>query len=355
MSLRLARTLLSCSIVALALALIAAAPASAQTPRPGQLGVAAGGGLHELTAEELAAELDVARDAGARWLRFDVNWDVVQAGGPDSWAWEPFDRIVEGARARGLKVLGTIWYTPAWARPQDTPVHRPPTEPADYGRFAAAVAERYGPLGVHHWEIWNEPNIPHAWAGGVSAKEYGLLLRAAATAIRAVDPQARIVSGGLSPAATGGGSFTPPEFLRRLYRHGFRRDFDILGHHASMFPYSPLRKRSWSPWRQMAWTKPSLRALMQRRGDARKRIWITEYGAPTGGDRAVSEARQALLLTDAYRLWAGYRWAGPLFWFATRDRGAESWHTRCGLVREDFSPKQSFIEYRALAGAALRR
>jgi hypothetical protein len=126
--LRLARTLLSCSIVALALALIAAAPASAQTPRPGQLGVAAGGGLHELTAEELAAELDVARDAGARWLRFDVNWDVVQAGGPDSWAWEPFDRIVEGARARGLKVLGTIWYTPAWARPRTRPcTGRPPS------------------------------------------------------------------------------------------------------------------------------------------------------------------------------------------------------------------------------------
>jgi len=336
------------------LALIVPAPASAETPRPGQLGVAASGGFHELSAEELAAELDVARDAGARWLRVDVNWDVVQAGGPDSWDWDAFDRIVEGARARGLKVLGTIWYTPAWARPPGTPVHRPPTLPADYGRFAAAVAERYKTLGVHHWEIWNEPNIPHAWAGGVNVERYGLLLREAATSIRAVDPRARILSGGLSPAATDGRSLAPPEFLRRLYRRGFGRYFDILGHHASMFPYSPLRKRAWSPWRQMAWTKPSLRALMRRHGDARKRIWITEYGAPTGGDRAVSEATQTRLLTDAYRLWAGYRWAGPLFWFATRDRGPESWHTRCGLVREDFSPKASYVAYRAIADAARR-
>ncbi len=342
-------------LLGLALALAAPASAAAQTPRPGQLGLAAGGGLHELTEEELAAELDVARDAGARWLRFDVNWDVIQAGGPDAWAWEPFDRIVEGARARGLKVLGTIWYTPAWARPPGTTPYRPPTLPADYARFAADVAERYRPLGVHHWEIWNEPNIPHAWAGGVSAQKYGTLLRAAAKAIRAVNARARIVSGGLSPAANRDGSFTPPEFLRRLYRHGFRRDFDILGHHASMFPYRPLHKRSWSPWHQMAWTKPSLRKLMRRHGDARKRIWITEYGAPTGGDRAVSEARQALLLADAYRLWSGYRWAGPLFWFAVTDRGAESWHTRCGLVREDLTPKLAYGFYRAIADAAARR
>ena len=48
---------------------------------------------------------------------------------------------------------------------------------------------------------------------------------------------------------------------------------------------------------------------------------IRKYGAPTGGLRAVSEARQAQILRDAYRLWAGYRWAGPLFWFDIHMQG----------------------------------
>lgn len=352
---RLARTLRLCGLGALALALAAPVSASAQTPRPGQLALATNGGMHELSDEEIAAELDVARDAGARWVRFDLNWAVIQEEGRESWRWEPFDRMIEGARARGLNVLGTIWYTPAWARPPDTPAHRPPTLVEDYARFAAAAAERYMALGVHHWEIWNEPNIPQAWAGGVSAKNYGLLLAAAASAIRAVDPEAVILSAGLSPAATRGGSLAPPEFLRRLYRHGFASSFDQVGHHASTFPHLPSRKKDWSAWQQMAWTKPSLRSVMRRYGDAKKRIWITELGAPTGGDRAVSEARQARILTEAHRLWAGYRWAGPLFWYAVRDRGPVTWHNTCGLVREDLTPKLSFAAYRAIANRARLR
>ncbi len=335
-------------------AAVLAAPAAAQTPRPNQLGLAANGGLHNLPSGELDGELNVVRSAGAKWLRFDLNWAVVQAGGRNSWNWAPFDRVIRRARARGLKVLGTIWYTPGWARPAGTPPHRPPTRVANFGRFAAAAGRRYKRLGVHHWEIWNEPNLPHAWHARPSAAAYGRLLSSAARALRRVDRNAVVVTGGLSPAANDGTSIAPVTFLKRLYRAGYRNAFDAVGHHPHMFPYLPATKAKWSPWRQMFATRPSLRSVMIKHGNKGKKIWATEFGAPTGGDRAVSETRQAATVTQAYRLWAGYRWAGPLFWFSPRDRGPVSWHTMCGLVRNNFSHKPSFAAYRAIANAARR-
>jgi hypothetical protein len=337
---------------ALLAAALLAGPAAAGNPRAGQLGVAASGGIHNLAADELGRELDVARSAGARWLRFDLNWAVVQAGGKSSWNWAPFDRVVRAARARNLKVLGTIWYTPGWARPAGTPPHRAPTNPRALRRFAGAVARRYKGLGVHHWEIWNEPNIRNAWAGRPSARAYGRLLAAAARGLRANDRHAVVITGGLAPAANKGPDIAPVTFLRALYRAGYKRSFDAVGHHPHMFPYLPAKKAAWSPWRQMFATRPSLRSVMVSHGNRGKKIWATEYGAPTGGDRAVTASRQAQILTQGYRLWGGYKWAGPLFWFSIRDRGEVSWHTTCGLVRSDYGEKLSFQAYRRIADAA---
>jgi hypothetical protein len=343
-------TAIACLLVLAAA--FSAAPAAAQNPRANQLGLGANGGLHNLSANEIGAELDVARGAGARWIRFDLNWAVVQAAGRNRWNWAPFDRVIRAARARNLKVLGTIWYTPDWARPKGTPPHHPPTNPAMFRRFTGAVARRYKGLGVHHWEIWNEPNIPQAWHPWPSPRGYGRLLAAGARGLRANDRHAVVITGGLSPASNKGASMAPVTFLRGLYRVGYKRAFDAVGHHPHMFPYLPSTKAAWSPWRQMFATRPSLRSVMVRHGNRRKKIWATEYGAPTGGDRAVTQERQARILTTGYRLWAGYRWAGPLFWFSIRDRGPVSWHTTCGLVREDYAAKAAYAAYRALASAA---
>jgi hypothetical protein len=343
-------TAIACLLVLAAA--FSAAPAAAQNPRANQLGLGANGGLHNLSANEIGAELDVARGAGARWIRFDLNWAVVQAAGRNRWNWAPFDRVIRAARARNLKVLGTIWYTPDWARPKGTPPHHPPTNPAMFRRFTGAVARRYKGLGVHHWEIWNEPNIPQAWHPWPSPRGYGRLLAAGARGLRANDRHAVVITGGLSPASNKGASIAPVTFLRGLYRAGYKRAFDAVGHHPHMFPYLPSTKAAWSPWRQMFATRPSLRSVMVRHGNRRKKIWATEYGAPTGGDRAVTQERQARILTTGYRLWAAYRWAGPLFWFSIRDRGPVSWHTTCGLVREDYAAKAAYAAYRALASAA---
>jgi hypothetical protein len=107
-----------------------------------------------------------------------------------------------------------------------------------------------------------------------------------------------------------------------------------------------------SAWSQLAETPTSARSVMVAHGDGAKRIWGTEYGAPTFG-AGISEAAQAQLVAAAYREWSKWDWSGPLFWYSARDAGTDpnDREDHFGLVRRDFSPKAAFAAYRSLASA----
>jgi xylan 1,4-beta-xylosidase len=84
--------------------------------------------------------------------------------------------------------------------------------------------ERYGRDELRNWyfEVWNEPNLPAFFTG--RAEDYFALYRAAARAIKSVDPQLRV--GGPATAANAWLS----EFLTFCERHGVPVDF-VSTHH----------------------------------------------------------------------------------------------------------------------------
>jgi hypothetical protein len=73
--------------------------------------------------------------------------------------WGPLDRLVDSTQRRGIELQLTLTGpVPRWATRKrrghvDTPDAR------EYGRWAKAVATRYGDR-VNLWSIWNEPNHP---------------------------------------------------------------------------------------------------------------------------------------------------------------------------------------------------
>jgi len=315
-------------------------------------GIALGGAIQNESPAELARDFDAVGSSGARWIRMDVNWDIVQRGGPSSYNWGPFDRMVDAANTRGLHVLATILYTPPWARPAGRAANTPPVSLAAYASFAGAAAARYSARGVHAYEIWNEPNNASFWAPRADAARYAGLLKAASASIRRADANATIVTGGMSPATDAGGNVAPVTFLKQLYANGAGKSFDAVGHHPYCWPAMPGDPQAWSAWYQMNGTPTSLRSVMAANGDAGKQIWATEFGAPTSGPSGsfVAEGLQAQMVTRAYKLFGSYSWAGPLFWYAARDLGT-SRDTRenfFGLLRNDFSPKPSYTAFRAL-------
>jgi hypothetical protein len=322
---------------------------------PSPPGVAAGGNMHNLGAAELARELDTYRTAGADWIRIDVNWSLIQRGGPTSYEWAPFDRVVEAAVARGLHVLAGVLYTPSWARAAGTDPLYPPQDLSAYASFCAAAVAHYAPLGVHDWEIWNEPNRGF-WKPSPDPVRYTAMLKAAYRAIKGVDPSAFVITGGLSPYGAHGDvsaeGMNPLTFLERMYAAGAAGSFDALGWHP--YQYTGIEYHPWSAWSQVAETTPSARSIMLANGDGAKQIWGTEFGAPTGSAaQAVSEATQARLVTAGYAAWRSWSFTGPLFWYSLRDAGtnAGDLEQNFGLLRHDFSPKPSFAAFEAAARA----
>jgi hypothetical protein len=96
----------------------APAPAPATSPAVvGQVaGFSPGGGFPFLSGTQLARDLDGIQATGAKWVRIDFPWSVLEPS-PGVYDWTHVDRVVGAASARGLKVLALPAYTPAWARP----------------------------------------------------------------------------------------------------------------------------------------------------------------------------------------------------------------------------------------------
>jgi hypothetical protein len=330
-------------------------PPPAPTTTTSRFGVAAGGNIQNLSATDLARDLDMYKSAGSRWARIDVNWEVIQRGGPSSYDWAPFDRVVQASTSRGLTVLATIQYTPAWARPAGTPGTTPPTDLSTYAGFAQAAVRHFAPMGVHAWEIWNEPNIGF-WSPAPDPARYAQMLKLAYPAIKQADPTAFVVSAGLSPYGAYGQStatlMNPLTFLERMYAAGAAGSFDALGWHP--YNFTGIYFHPASAWSQVSETSPSARSMMVANGDSAKQIWGTEFGAPTGtASSAVSESAQAQLVKDGYAKWKTWSFAGPLFWYSARDQGTNTVdrEQNFGLVHFDYSPKPSLSAYQLAAAA----
>lgn len=331
-------------------------------PPPGGGGGASRFGISGMTATlgsestaDFNRDMNTIDSTGTGWLRMDINWAVIQRNGSTSYDWAQFDRIVVDARARGLNVLGIIDYTPPWARPSGGDSNTPPKNVSDYANFAWTAVKRYSAMGVHAYEIWNEPNLGVNWKPAADATRYTELLKAAYTAIHQADPLATVVSGGLSPATSNGRDIDPRTFVQGMYASGAKGSFDALGHHPYCFPAAPGDAQGWSAWYQMYGTSTSLRSTMVANGDGDKKIWATEFGAATNGPSGafVSEATQAQHITKAYELFGSYSWAGPLFAYSSRDSGTDpsTTYNFFGLTRYDFSLKPALAAYQAAAAA----
>jgi hypothetical protein len=311
-------------------------------------GIAAGGGIQAEPPAQMRSDVSTYHEAGARWLRLDINWAAIQPSGPHRFDWGNTDRVVREAARCGMSVLGVIWYTPPWARPRNTPAITAPN-PVSYARFAYEAARHYARLGVHAFEIWNEPNLGNSWWPAASPRAYTTLLQHAYLAIHTAQPGATVMVGGLAPAISRAGNVAPVRFLQQIYAHGGKGYFNAVAVHPYCWPAFPGARAAWSAWYQIYGTRTSLRSVMRRHGDAGKQIWATEFGAPTDGPAGsfVNQSTQAAMVTRAYRLWSSYSWAGPLFLFSGRDAGTNLGTNEdfFGLLGYNYAVKPSFAAY----------
>lgn len=361
------RTLVPC----LVLAALATAALVVPTPSPAAASLAPGGPAIGAVADITwgTSSADVERTvsamaaAGVRWVRANVAWSGGEAGGKgvvNTAYLESIDHAVRTARAAGIEVLMPIadgvpyWASADPAKYQDAsgkhwnPYWRPANF-GDYADFVRSVVTRYKGLGVHTYELWNEPNISRFWPSGPSASEYASLLAAGYPAVKQADPGATVLLGGLSKSDY--------NYLDGVYRAGARPYFDAVAVH----PYTGSADPTWC-WDQAGTTKlavdafcgiEEVRRTMEAHGDSAKGLWLTEFGwSSSTGDYGVSEAVQADYLTKAFTKLQDYPYVRAAFWYSLRDvAGATStYDANLGLLRADFSEKPAYGAMRSIAG-----
>ena len=258
-------------------ALALAAPATAAAPREffGVMldGPALGPGI------DLGTETRLMASSGVGSVRVAFYWRQMQAaeGGPIDFT--ETDGIVGAAARNGLRVFPTIVRAPSWATGGDEHEGAVPRDPSTYAAFAAEVVKRYGRRGsfwsaglvpfrpIVSYQVWNEPDIGRYWRGDPWPSTYVRLLRAAAPAIKAVDPQAQVVAAGLTNKSW--------LDLRKLYRAGARRWMDA----AAIHPFS-MRPTNVMKIVRLA------RRVMRRARDGRKPLVLTEVSWSSGKGRS---------------------------------------------------------------------
>jgi hypothetical protein len=300
-----------------------------------------------VNSDAIGQRLDGMKTAGATWVRYDLSWDNVQHSSSRSYNWGQYDAVANAAVARGLRPLVIIDFTPAWARSADCKGTKF-CAPADNGAiasFAAAAVKRYAPMGVHDWEIWNEPNLAGRWQPRADPVQYTNMLKAVYPAIKQADPQATVIGGASAPASTRDGNYRPDDFVSAMYEARARGSFDALSEHPYTYPITPSEAVRTDAWGQLI----NIHETMVRNGDGNKLVWVTEYGAPTNGPSEnvpphVTEQLQAEMVEDAIRSFRTYSWSGPFFWYDYQDAGTDtsSIENFFGLVRADGSHKPSY-------------
>ncbi len=296
-------------------------------------------------AATIGRQFDLMSAMGLSWVRVDLSWAWIETV-PGQYDWTSVDTFVDEAQAHRINVLAVVATTPPWARsPDSSENENPPYSRAEdlskLQSFVQTAVSRYFPRGLRTWEVWNEPNIEHFWPSSPDANEYGELFRVVASAIRGVDHGATLLTGGLSPKYDGSNNeVAPRDYLEQLYANGTAQLADGIALHPYSFPAMPMA----FPQRMVGGFSdlPELHDVMAKHGDARKKIWITEYGAPTGtGQDTVSEDDQARALLEARQQVAAWDWIGPLIYYELTDDGTDLTDAakNFGVLRANLDPK----------------
>jgi hypothetical protein len=286
-----------------------------------------------------ARDIQLAKGAGFQWVKQRFEWRYIEGKDKGAFEWNEPDRIVDALSQSGLKIVARVDDQPQWASSHiQWPGFGPPDKLSDFTDFLTALASRYKGR-IQAYEIWNEPNLDREWGGDrPNPDAYAAMLKAGYQAIKAADPQALVISAGMSPTTTNNEHAMPDlMFIQKMYEDGARDSFDMLGVHAAGWKAEPCADPAvvaQSP--DLTNNDPSppdlkriyamrhvedVRALMVSQGDADKQMSVLEMG----------------WTTDA-------RPGSPYAWFSVdRDQQAKNLVGAFQCARQNWQPWMGFM------------
>lgn len=333
--------------------------------------------------------LQKAQQAQVSWIRYNgILWHDVEAQrGVIDWSLlSDFEVDMIALNQAGIIPMVIIRGTPTWAQipnSQYTGYFCGPIDDSalsDFANFVTAVVERYSkpPYNVHYWELGNEPDVdpdyvypdaPYGCWGDDADTYYGAarytrMLKVAFTAIKAADPTAKVILGGLlldCDPTNSPSNYTciSGNFLEGILRNGGGQYLDIVAYHSYPFWYAST-ETDWdlavAKWAKRGGTllgkQEFLREVMARYG-VNKPLMMNEGGLMCGYKETDSRYEwcqdvefnhlQANYLVRMYiRGWSAN--LDGVAWYTLNGPG---WREG-GLLNSDSSPRVSYDSFEFL-------
>ena len=303
--------------------------------------------------------LPEAQAAGMNWVRRNgVQWDRVQPSGPGSYNWSALSGLeseLVAAQNAGLTPILVVRGAPGWAQkvPGKTcgPIKQDRLD--EFANFLRQLVKRYKdpPYSVKYWELGNEPDAPYqlrsgdepfgCWGDrddrdGYGGGYYALMLKHAYPAIKAADPDAQVLIGGLLYDWEDPGGRPMINFLRGVLAAGGGDYFDILSYHSYHYD------GRWDNWGGGTLGKTNhIRQTMLAYG-VYKPLIMSEGAYRTYDNPALFEAQANYVVTEYVRAFYLELWS--YIWYGMRTNNFDG----SALLNSDDSPRPAYHAYQTL-------
>ncbi len=325
-------------------------------------------------------DLGLMRDAGLTWVKQQFAWRDIEGAGKGKFIWDNADQAVNLSNAKGIDILARVDNAPDWAAPGCFSAANKTMGPAknmqDWLDFLTAFVTRYKGR-IRAYEIWNEPNLAREWCSQPpSPTAYLALLKASYAKIKSIDPNAMVVSAGLTPTTQSNNAAMPDAtFVEQMYsamKNNSTGYFDALGVHAPGFKAPPetspddvARNPAYNHGEGAAGRIYSfrhvedIRKIMVAHGDSAKQIVILEFGwtldtvHPAYSWFRVDEQTQAAYIVGAFQYakknWAP--WIGAMFviYMANPDWTKDTEEYWWAIDQPDGTPRGAYVRLKAMA------
>jgi hypothetical protein len=305
----------------------------------------------DVIADTSPATLDLVKAAGAGAVRVYLSWKSLEPNNvpPAQYNWAAYDAAFKAMADRGLQPITLVQDCPPWActRP-DGPIRA--ERVGDFVEFMGALVARYSksPYDTHHWEFWNEPDSTAA-AGGINyhwgtyGARYAAMLGAVRPAMKAADPGAQLIMGGVAydNFQEGGGPFVR-RFVDDVLGAGGGQYLDAFNFHYYVQNIH---------WCSLTDKLNELRGKLKAH-NLNLPIISTETGFTSDPQFGSNDDMQSLYVAQAYAQSAGERMLSTT-WFLIKDfqDDVPGWgiFLKSGLYSQAGAPKPSQQAYKAAA------
>ncbi len=202
---------------------------------------------------EMAQELQLMKKAGIGFDRTDLDWSQVEPQ-PGKWDFTRWDAVLKAAEENGITILPILpGFQPKWGTPLAS-------HPEEWKNYVKTVVSRYKGR-IRFWEVVNEPDLGEF---SNNHKRYTKFLKESYDLIKATDPDATVLTGGLIVHQN------VAEFLRLAEKDSF----DILNVHRYIWQdYPETMLYQW-----LSYIKSEMK---KNPAHADKPMWLTETGYST--------------------------------------------------------------------------